>query len=71
MRNEETKTMPRHESVRTSPPAAQPAPFRHPYFETARQRQYAAFVREVREFVAVAEAQRARLARARVLESVH
>lgn len=60
--------MPRQESAYT--PAPRPAPFRHPYFATARDEQAAAFREEVRESIARDEALRARLARARVLESV-
>lgn len=60
--------MPRSESVQR--PAAAPAPFHHPHFETPRQRQARLFRREIREFIAQAEAQRARLSRVRILESV-
>ncbi|WP_187967871.1 hypothetical protein [Aquibium microcysteis] len=60
--------MPRSESVQH--PAAAPAPFHHPHFETPRQRQARLFRREIREFLRTAEAQRARLSRVRILESV-
>lgn len=60
--------MPRSESVQR--PALQPVPFRHPHWESPRARQARLFRREIREFIAQAEAQRARLASVRVLESV-
>ncbi len=60
--------MPRLDSVQR--PAAAPAPFRHPHFETPRQRQARQFRREIREFIAQAEADRARLSHVRILESV-
>lgn len=58
----------RPESVQRPPYVA---PLRHPYFETHRQQQAAAFRREIREFVAKCDQQRQRLAEARILESVH
>lgn len=58
----------RSESVQRT---AQPAPFRHPHWESPRARHARMFKREVREFLRQAEEQRARLAHARVLECVH
>lgn len=60
--------MQRSESVpRLAPP---PAPFRHPHWESPRERDARLFRREIREYVAVADALRARIAAARVLETV-
>lgn len=53
------------ESVQRQAP---PAPFRHPHFETFRDREREAFAREVAASVRLSDALRARLATARVLE---
>lgn len=52
------------------PRASDRLPLRHPYFQTARDEQAAAFREEVRRSIARDDAFRARLASARVLESV-
>lgn len=57
----------RPESVRR--PVELP-PLRHPYFQTSRDEQREAFVREVEESVRRSEALRARLKTVRVLETV-
>lgn len=51
--------------------ALQASPLRHPYFETACQKQAAEFRREIRDFIAKCDQQRARLAQATILEPVH
>lgn len=57
--------MPRPDSVQ---PVA--APLRHPHWKTARDDQAEAFRAEIRAYVKVADEMRARIAAARVLETV-
>lgn len=57
----------RSESVRLP---VEPAPFRHPHYETPRASQRLAFLRELEESVRRSDALRARIANTRVLEAL-